>query len=290
MAPVAVVTDSTAYLPPELLQLHQITVVPLYVVFGGNRTVPETEITDYPAFFDELRTAESLPTTSQPSVGDFVSAYEPLLADGREVVSLHISANLSGTSEAARQAAEALERDDRGGERLRVIDSTTTAGALGLLVLAAARAAALGMSADEVAERVAAAREELKMWFAVDTLEFLRRGGRIGAASAWIGSTLKVKPILTLDGGEMRPVERVRTSARMFEQMVGYARQRHASGADGWAAQHIDAPEQCERLVARCREIFQCEPALVSEVGPVLSAHTGPGLLGVGAIPTRFLD
>ena len=112
------------------------------------------------------------------------------------------------------------------------------------------------------------------MWFAVDTLEFLRRGGRIGAASAWIGSTLKVKPILTVEN-EMTPVERVRTSERAFERMVDYARQRHESGADAWVVQHISAPDQAVALVDRCRELFGREPTFVSEIGPVLSAHTG---------------
>jgi DegV family protein with EDD domain len=288
MSEVAVVTDSTAYLTPELIERHHLEVVPLYVVFGGDRTVRETEITDYPKFFEELRQAESLPTTSQPSVGDFASVYEPLLAAGKDVVSIHISGGLSGTPEAARQAAEALERDGKGGERVRVIDSATAAGGLGLVVLVAAAAVAQGASPDEVEERVGEARGELKMWFAIDTLEFLKRGGRIGAASAWIGSTLKVKPILTVEN-EMTPVERVRTSGRMFERMVDYARQRHESGADGWAVQHINTPDECDRLAERCREIFECEPVLMSEIGPVLSAHTGPGLLGVGSIPGRFL-
>jgi DegV family protein with EDD domain len=289
MAQVAVVTDSTAYLPPELVERHGIHVVPLYVVFGGDRTVRETEITDYPAFFEELRTAESLPTTSQPSVGDFTSAYEPLLDNGSHVISLHISGGLSGTPEAARQAARALEQDGKGGDRVRVVDSKTAAGGLGMLVLTAAKEAGAGASLDEIYFRVAEARAELKMWFAIDTLEFLKRGGRIGAASAWIGSTLKVKPILTVED-EMTPVERVRTSARMFERMVDYARQRHESGADGWAVQHINAPELCERLKQRCTEIFECEPAIMSEIGPVLSAHTGPGLLGIGSVPAHFLD
>jgi DegV family protein with EDD domain len=289
MAEAAVVTDSTAYLPPDIVERHGIAVVPLYVVFGGDRTVRETDITDYPALFEELRTAESIPTTSQPSVGDFVSVYEPLLADGREVVSLHISGGLSGTPEAARQAAAALERDGKGGERVRVIDSKTAAGGLGLIVLTAVRAAEHGAGLDEIERLVDDARGELKMWFAVDTLEFLRRGGRIGAASAWIGSTLKVKPILTLEN-EMTPVERVRTTSRAFERLVEYARQRHESGADAWAVQHIDAPDQCDRLVERLREIFEREPVIVSEIGPVLSVHTGPGLLGVGSIPVRFLD
>jgi DegV family protein with EDD domain len=288
MGRVSVVTDSTSYLPPELIERNGIHVVPLYVVFGGDRPVPEVEITDYPAFFEELRTAQKLPTTSQPSVGDFTSVFEPLLADGGEVVSVHISGGLSGTPEAARQAKEALERDGGGGERIVVVDSTTAAGGLGMMVLAAAKAAADGASAAEVAGHVAEARREFKMWFAIDTLEFLKRGGRIGAASAWIGSTLKVKPILTVDN-EMTPVERVRTSSRAFERLVDYARQRHEAGADAWSAQHIAAPEACARLVERCSEVFGCEPTIVSELGPVLAAHTGPGLLGVGGVPTRFV-
>ena len=223
MSPTAVVTDSTSYLPPELIERHGIHVVPLYVVFGGDRTVPEVEITDYPAFFEELRSAESLPTTSQPSVGDFTAVFEPLLAAGGEVVSVHISGGLSGTPEAARQAKEALTRDGKGGERIEVVDSSTAAGGLGFMVLAAAKAARDGASASEAAEHVAQARKELRLWFGIDTLEFLRRGGRIGAASAWIGSTLKVKPILTVEN-EMTPVERVRTSSRAFERLVEYAR------------------------------------------------------------------
>jgi DegV family protein with EDD domain len=286
---VAIVTDSTSYLPSDLIDRHSITIVPLYVVFEGDRPVSELEITDFDAFFEELRTAEKLPTTSQPSVGDFTAAFEPLLEQGREVVSIHISGGLSGTPEAARQAKQALERDGKGGERVEVVDSTTAAGGLGFMVLAAAKAAADGMSASEVTAHVAAARREFKLWFAVDTLEFLRRGGRIGAASAWIGSTLKVKPILTVET-EMTPVERVRTSSRAFERMIDYARQRHESGADAWSAQHIHAPDQCAALVERCSEVFGCPPTIVSEIGPVLAAHTGPGLLGVGGLPKRFVE
>ena len=289
MADVAIVTDSTSYLPPELIERHGIHVVPLYVVFGGDRTVPEVEITDYEAFFEELRRAEKLPTTSQPSVGDFTAVFEPLLAEGKEIVSVHISGGLSGTPEAARQAREALERDGKGGERIEVVDSTTAAGGLGFMVLAAAKAAADGLSAKEVAARVAEARSQLKLWFAIDTLEFLKRGGRIGAASAWIGSTLRVKPILTVEN-EMTPVERVRTSSRAFERMVDYARQRHDSGADAWSAQHINAPDQCAALIERCTEVFGGPPTIISEIGPVLSAHTGPGLLGMGALPTHFVQ
>jgi DegV family protein with EDD domain len=289
MADVAVVTDSTSYLPAELIERHGIHVVPLYVVFGADRTVPEVEITDYQAFFEELRQAEKLPSTSQPSVGDFTAVYAPLLAAGKEIVSVHISGGLSGTPEAARQAKEALERDGKGGERIEVVDSTTAAGGLGFMVLAAAKAAGAGASAKDVVTHVIRTRSELKLWFVIDTLEFLRRGGRIGAASAWIGSTLKVKPILTVEN-EMTPVERVRTSGRAFERMVDYARQRVDSGADAWSAQHIDAPDACRELVERCSEVYGRPPTIVSEIGPVLAAHTGPGLLGMGGVPSHYVQ
>jgi DegV family protein with EDD domain len=154
--------------------------------------------------------------------------------------------------------------------------------------VAAARRATAGDGAEAVVEAAASAREQLKMWFAIDTLEFLRRSGRVGAASAWIGSTLKVKPILSVES-EITPVERVRTSKRAFERMVDYAKLRQVSGADGWVVQHIQAQEQADRLADRCREVFDCEAVFCSEIGPVLGCHTGPGLLGVGSIPTRFL-
>jgi DegV family protein with EDD domain len=285
---VAIVTDTTAYLPRDVVEANQITLVSLYINWGGERTEREADITDLDAFMEELRSGEHLPTTSQPSVGDFMSAYEPLLADGGDVVSIHISGGISGTVEAARQAAEALERDGKGGERIHVMDSATAAGGLGIVVLGAARRAAQGGDRQEVAAAAEETRDALKMWFAVDTLEFLKRGGRIGGAAAFIGTTLRIKPILTLEA-EITPVERVRTSKRAFERMVDYARQRKESGADGWVVQHIQAAEQAERLVDACREVYGCEPAFVSEIGPVLAAHTGPGLLGVGGVPRAML-
>jgi DegV family protein with EDD domain len=288
MPGVAVVSDTTASLPPSLVQDYGIGLVSLYVNHGTERTDREADITDIGAFFEELRSSDQLPTTSQPSVGDFQAAYEPLLANGGEVVSIHISAGLSGTCESARQAAEALEREGKGGERVRVIDSATAAGGLGLMALVAARHARAGADAAGVEAAVGAARAELKVWFAIDTLEFLKRSGRVGAASAWVGSTLKVKPILTVES-EMTPVERVRTSSRAYQRMVDYARQREASGADGWVVQHIQAPEQAARLTDECRAIFGCEPVFLSELGPVLGVHTGPGLLGVGGIPRSLL-
>jgi DegV family protein with EDD domain len=249
----------------------------------------ESEITDYTGFYERLGSTRELPTTSQPSIGDFLEVYEPLLAEGREVVSIHISAGISGTFEAAGQARERLIEEGKDGERLHLMDSRTAAGGMGLCALGAASAAAAGADAAGTIARAEETRENLKMWFAIDTLEYLRRGGRIGGARAWIGGALKIKPILTLEE-EITPVERVRTRARSLERLRGYARQRFESGAYGWVVQHIQDKETADSLIEDCYEIFNCEPAFISEVGPVLGAHVGPGLLGVGSVHTDLIS
>ena len=160
---------------------------------------------------------------------------------------------------------------------------------MGLCVLAASGAAAAGGDPQAVLARAEQARQELKMWFAIDTLEYLRRGGRIGGARAWIGSALKIKPILTLEE-EITPVERVRTRARSVERLRDYARQRHEDGVDAWVVQHIQDFETADALVEDGREIFGCEPAFVSEIGAVLGAHVGPGLLGIGSVSKSVLE
>ena len=286
-AQTAVVCDTTAYLPSELVARQGIGTIGLYVSIDGEQE-RESEISDYAGFYERLRASEDGATTSQPSIGDFIAVYEPLLDAGKEIVSIHISAGISGTFEAAGQARERLIEEGKGGERIRVLDSRSAAGGMGLSVLAASVAAAKGADAEAVAARAEEARAALKMWFAIDTLEYLRRGGRIGGARAWIGSALKIKPILTLEE-EITPVERVRTRARSLERLRGYARQRHESGADGWVVQHIQDHETANALIDDCREIFGCEPAFVSEIGAVLGAHVGPGLLGVGSVPTSLV-
>jgi DegV family protein with EDD domain len=284
----AVVCDTTAYLPDELIAERGIERVSLYVSVDG-RQESELEIGDFAGFYERLRASEDGATTSQPSIGDFISVYEPLLDTGREVVSIHISAGISGTYEAAGQAREQLAQEGKGGERIRLFDSRSAAGGMGLCVLAASAAAAGGGDANAVLARAEQAREELKMWFAIDTLEYLRRGGRIGGARAWIGSALKIKPILTLEE-EITPIERVRTRAKSIERLRGYARQRHEDGFDAWVVQHIQDFETADTLVDDCREIFGCEPVFVDEIGAVLGAHVGPGLLGVGSISKSVLE
>ena len=287
-AETAVVCDTTAYLPSELVASRGIKTVSLYVSVDGVQE-PESEISDYAAFYERLRASESGATTSQPSIGDFLAVYEPLLDEGHDIVSIHISAGISGTWEAAGQARERLIAEGKGGERIHILDSRSAAGGMGLSVLAAAAAAAAEGDAEAVLARARQAREELKMWFAIDTLEYLRRGGRIGGARAWIGSALKIKPILTLEE-EITPVERVRTRARSIERLRDYARQHHESGFDGWVVQHIQDQQTAAALVDDGREIFGCEPVFVSEIGAVLGAHVGPGLLGIGSVSKDVLS
>jgi DegV family protein with EDD domain len=286
MSPVALVSDTTHYAPAALMGDAGIGQVSLYVN-EGDRQRRESDIVDYTAFYDGLRTANDLPTTSQPSIGDFLEVFTPLAEAGNDIVSVHLAGGISGTVESARQAAEELMRE-RPQRRVEIIDSRKACGALAFAALAGAAAARGGADVEQVAARVRDASDQVRLWFAVDTLEFLRRGGRIGAAQAWLGGALKIKPILTVDG-EITPIERVRTSGRAFERMVEFLRSQAADGADGWIIQHIQAHEQAERLAEAGREIFGCEPLMVSEIGPVIGAHVGPGLLGVGGAPQSLL-
>jgi DegV family protein with EDD domain len=285
--PVALVTDSTAYLPRDLVERNGIREVSLYINWE-DRSERELDMPDFNQFYDRLRSADRLPTTSQPSIGDFLDVYTPLAEQGYDVVSVHISGGISGTVEAARQAKERLA-EQTGSDRVTVIDSERGAGGLGLVALAGARAAQGGGELEAVVRRIESARANLKMWFAVDTLEYLRRGGRIGAATAWLGSALRIKPILTLDK-EITPIERVRTGAKALRRLADYAEQRRDDGADAWVVQHVQAPEEAAQLAERVERIMGHGPAFISEVGPVIGTHVGPGLLGVGGVPPSDLE
>ncbi len=281
---VAIVSDTCHYLPAELAAEQGIHQVSLYVHWadGAQR---ESEISDYDAYYHRLGSDPALPTTSQPSIGDFLAVYEPLLAQDHEIVSIHLAGGMSGTVRAAEQARDQL--GDRAG-RVHVVDSATACGGEGLVIMAAAAAARAGADGAAVAQHAREARAGLKMWFSIDTLEFLRRGGRIAGAQAWLGSALKIKPILTVES-EITPVERVRTSRRAFERMVDLLKERADAGADAWMVQHIQAPRDAEELGRRGTELFGVPPRVVGEIGPVIGTHVGPGLLGVGGLPSSFL-
>jgi DegV family protein with EDD domain len=276
----AVVTDSTTYLPQSLIERWAIGQVSLYVGWGGDLR-PEHDYRDLDAFYARLHASPQLPTTSQPSVGDFLSCYEPLLAGGCDVLSIHIAGGLSGTCESAREAARILAEEGQA-HRVEVLDSETGAGGLGCLVALAASLAERGEELEAIAAAVREARKSLDIWFCLDTLEYLRRGGRIGAAQALVGTALKIKPILTF-GTEIAPVGRVRTHRRALERMVAYLHELHERGASDWIVQHAQAPADAQQLVAAGTELFGFAPLFCTEVGPVLGAHLGSGML-VGGI------
>jgi DegV family protein with EDD domain len=265
--------------------LHEVS---LYVKFNGQQICERDLLDDFDSFYTALRSAQEMPTTSQPSIGDFLAVWEPLLRDGNDIVSVHLASGISGTYGSALQAKERLVQDGLDEARLCVIDAQTGCGGTGMMLLAGAAAVQSGGDVESVANRVRAAREGLRIWFCVDTLEYLRRGGRIGAAAALLGGALKIKPILTFET-EITPVERVRTAGRAFERMVDYMEMRRGDGADGWVVQHVQAPEIAEKLVERGREVFGSDPLFVSEIGPVIGAHVGPGLIGFGAMPRTLL-
>jgi DegV family protein with EDD domain len=287
MSRIAVVTDTTQYLPADVIARHGIQLVSLYVNWDG-RTDRESDLADYDGYYDFLRSASELPSTSQPSVGDFLAVYEPLVERGDEILSIHLSGAISGTVQAAEQAKQLLVERGMAPERMVVIDSRTGCAGHGFMSVAAANAIERGADLAGAVQAARAIREDLQILVMVDTLEYLRRGGRIGAAAAWSGATLKVKPILTIEG-EMQPVERVRTAGRAFERLVAHLEQRKENGCDAFAVQHIQAPAEAERLVERGREIYGKDPELVSEIGPVIGTHTGPGVLGVAGLRTELL-
>jgi DegV family protein with EDD domain len=273
---VVVVTDSTTYMPRELAEAHGISQVELYVGWDGDLR-REEEYEDIDDFYRRLRESASMPTTSQPSVGDFEACYAPLLDEGHDIVSVHIASGLSGTCESARGAARALAEHPKGG-RIEVVDGQTGAAGLGCLALAAAATAGRGEPLEQVVAAIERARAELDIWFYLETLEYLRRGGRIGAARAMLGTALKVKPILTF-GTEITPVGRVRTRSKGLERMEAYLEELQGRGATDWVVQHAQMSDEAELLVDRGTEIFGSPPLFCTQVGPVLGAHLGSGLL-----------
>jgi DegV family protein with EDD domain len=297
VADVAVVTDSTAYLPEALVDSLGITVLSLYFdIEGGASPVGGHEMPgrgqrelefdgDFGRFYAQLDASKTVATTSPPTVEEFVGAFDRLLQQHSAVVAVLISSAVSPTCSMARQAVARLESEGRGGERVVVIDSAGWVGHLGVQALAAARAAAAGEDLSGVIAATRRARQEVRSWFLLDTLEYLRRSGRIGSAAAWLGSVLDLKPIMGIES-EPRAVERVRTRRRGVERLVELMRQRHAVGADRWYVQHTYAQEDAQRLAERLARLFGTEPEFISEVGPVVATHVGPGVLGAGSLPS----
>ncbi len=276
---VAIVTDSTAYLPRRTMERHGITAVPLTVVLGDQALEEGTEISARSLAL-ALQKRHSV-TTSRPSPEVFAATYRTAAEGGADaVVSLHLSAEFSGTYDAALLAAKDAPIP------VRVVDTGMVAMALGFCALAAAESAEAGSGLDEVVAAAEKRAAGTSAYFYVDTLDYLRRGGRIGTAQALLGSALAVKPILQLDGGRIEMLEKVRTASKAIARLEEIVAERAGEAAVDIAVHHLAAPERAERLAERLRERVPGLADLhVSEVGAVIGAHTGPGLLGVVISP-----
>ncbi|MEU5717449.1 DegV family protein [Streptomyces sp. NPDC020403] len=276
---VAIVTDSTAYLPPQTMERHSITAVPLTVVLGNQALEEGTEISARSLAL-ALQRRRSV-TTSRPSPEVIAAAYRAAADTGAEgIVSLHLSAEFSGTYDAALLAAQDVPVP------VRVVDTGMVAMALGFCALAAAQAAEAGGGLDEVVAAAEKRAAGTSAYFYVDTLDYLRRGGRIGAAQALLGSALAVKPLLQLAGGRIELLEKVRTASKAIARLEEIVAEQAGTGAVDIAVHHLTAPDRAERLAERLQERV---PGLVdlhvSEVGAVIGAHTGPGLLAAVVSP-----
>lgn len=282
---VCVVTDSTSCLTPQMASREGVTVVPLHVLVSGKahravREISPDEVSEI------LRKGKERVTTSMVSPGEFVEAFREAAArtGTQEIVSVHLSSLVSGTVESARQAASELE----GELRVEVVDSAVLGMALGYAACSGAEAARDGAGVEGVVEAVLARAGASRTWFYVDTLEHLRRGGRIGRAQALLGSALAIKPLLTIRDGEVAAEERVRTRAkalsRLVEHVVGAVEEAVAGDGVEVAVHELDAPEAAEELAATLAERTGVTPQVV-QLDPVVGTHTGPGTLGVVVAP-----
>ncbi len=279
MSGVALVTDSTAYLPPVLLERHRIQVVPVQVVIGGE-SFDEGVGVSSDAVADALREWRPV-TTSRPSPQGFIEAYARAVRSGADaIVSVHLSGDMSGTLASAQLAADESEVP------VRVVDSRTLGMAMGFAVVTAAQVAATGGSLDDVARAAEKRCAASSTFFYVDTLEYLRRGGRIGPAAALLGSALAVKPLLHLVDGRIAPLEKVRTASRALARLEEIAVERAGTAEVDVAVHHLASPARADQLASALRtRIAGLRELVVSEVGAVVGAHVGPGMLAVAVSP-----
>ncbi len=277
MSKVAIVTDSTAYLPSELIEQYEITVMPQVLIWGEETLLDGVDIQP-DEFYSRLKTADVTPTTSQVSVQDFKKVFEKLAAEGKDILAVLISDKLSGTIASATQALEFVPD-----ARVEIVNSHSVAMALGFQVLEAAKAAAQGASLEECKAAAESARERTGVIFAVDTLEFLHRGGRIGGASRFLGTALQLKPILEVTGGRVEPIERVRTKRKAHARVVELIAERtQGRGPVKLSTLHAAAEEDARALLKAAEErLGNVEETIFSEVSPVVGTHAGPGTVGL---------
>ena len=280
MSKVAIVTDSTAYLPEDLLFSYNISVVPLVVVWGDECLKDNIDITPN-QFYERLSQARTMPSTSQATISDFADIFEKLHKDGYEILTVVLSAALSGTMDSAIQAKEMVPE-----AKIEIIDSQFTSIPLAYMVLSAARAAKKGASLEKCKEIVKSIRTNTQVYFAVDTLEFLHRGGRIGGASRFLGTALDLKPILYLNDGKVEALERVRTSKRAHNRLIELLE----SGVNGRKPINMmgvvtaGTQDSASKLLKKIQNNFNPNEVLMANLSPVLGTHAGPGTVGVAYV------
>ncbi len=280
---IRVITDSTSYIPPEIMRRHQIEVVPLKVLFGAETYDEITGISNAD-FYQRLTTTAVFPTTSQPASGEFKQAYQQILRQdpSAEIIVLTISSKLSGTYSAATTAAEQLPE-----AKITVFDSLSAAMGLGLMAITASELAAAGQDLAQILGRLEQMRRDTSIFLMVDTLEYLKRGGRIGAAAAFLGTLLHTKPILAVVEGKIEPLDRVRTKKKALGRLFAALESKLADPGQPIQAgvMHIAAQAEMESMTTLIKERFNVVRLYTSELGPVVGAHLGPGALGVGICP-----
>jgi DegV family protein with EDD domain len=276
MSKVAVVTDSTGYIPKDLIDQYRIPVAPLVVIWGEETLRDDIDIKPV-EFYNRLKTAKVMPSTSQPPAADFAKIFESLQEEGYDILAILIASTLSGTIASAQQAKKELQ-----GANIEIFDSKTTAMALGFQTLAAVRAATEGASLAECLSAAEKARDNSGVLFAVDTLEFLHRGGRIGGASRYLGTALQLKPLLTIEDGKIEALERVRTKKKAHARLSEIIVERLQGKSNiRLATLHADAAEDANNLLGKTAERLDVVEKVYSEVSPVIGTHVGPGTVGL---------
>ena len=276
MSKVAIVTDSSTYLPAELIEQYKIHTLPLILIWDGKEYRDGVDISASD-FYARLSTSNTMPTTSQVTVGAFQELFKKLLDDGFDILALPMSSALSATYYSAVQAKEALSSD-----QIVVMDTLLVSMALGFQVLAAARAAIRGASLSDCVAVAEKAYEKIGVYFTVDTLEFLHRGGRIGGAKRLVATALRVKPVMQLLEGKLELVESVISQRKAIERIVQLV-EKEISGKQSLRLSvfHAGIPEIAQKLLERCNEQFKPEESILTEVSPVIGAHTGPGTISI---------
>lgn len=275
---IAIVTDTTSDIPPHLAHELGVSVVPLSVIFGEEAYKEGVDITP-DLFYERLQHAKDLPTTSAPSVGDFLQTYREALKTTDEIISIHLSSKLSATYDAACQAAAQLADE---GARIDVVDSQSISVGMMILTVAASKAAREGATLEEIRKIIDGMIPRLRIYIVLDTLEYVRRGGRIGRARAFLGTILRVKPLLSIKEGEVHPEERVRTRAHALDRIFQLATSYPSIEQIGVA--YSTNAEEADAMKRRLEGALEGTKVSMSRLGPVIGVHGGPGVLGIGVL------